>query len=227
MKYVLFLTIIINLTTIDGLFSQAEVPITFNQQFLLTTQHNINNIAGSPYVFDEFKNGNLYYGGGNNVEQIPLRLNLYTDQLEYKSKDGIMAFGNPERIDSVVFEEDIFIYIQKSPLYKVSGYVKLLNNNLPSVLTKMKVDLFKREDPKPFDIEDPKPDRFERVTDSYYIMISDYEIKKITSVKKLIRYLGSHSSELMDYSKEEGISANDPEELTKFLNYYHELEQEL
>jgi hypothetical protein len=89
----------------------------------------------------------------------------------------------------------------------------------------MKVEFFKREDPKPFDLAEPKLDRLERAADRYYLMKSEHEIKRVTSVKKLIKYLGKYSSELTDYSNKEGFSGNDQEELVKLLDYYHELDQ--
>ena len=189
-----------------------------------TTRTKLENIAGTPYLNEKFINGDVYYGGKYKIEQIPLRLNLYNDQLEYKSEEGIMAFGNSDRLDRVVIEEEVFIFIPERHVSKISGFAKSSHAALPSILTKMSVDFFKREDPKPFEIGEAKPDRLERAEDRYYLMKNKREIRRITSVKKLIKYLGEHSSELTDYSKKEGFSGNDPAEFVKLLDYYHELE---
>ena len=133
-----------------------------------------------------------------------------------------MAFADPRHIDKIVIENEIYIYIDKSMGAEVFGFVKKWNAKLPTVLTKMKIEFLNKEDPKPF--EDTKPERFERAMDKHYIMKSKNEIVKVTSVKKLIKYLGTHTEELSIFAKEEKISAGDPEELAKLLEYYHELE---
>jgi hypothetical protein len=208
-----------------SLFSQAEIPPAFNQQMMHSTQDKLENVAGSQYLSEEFNHGVIYYDGKHKVEQLPVRLNIYNDQLEFKSKEGVMAFGNPNRIDSVVIEHQVLIFIRKHRDYKLSGFVKKLNSGSPSILAKMKVEFFKGEDPKPFDLGEPKPDRLERIDDWYYLMKSDRYFQRVKSVKKLIRYLGKHSSELTKYAREEGVSMNDPEGLAKLINYYHQLER--
>ena len=70
---------------------------------------------------------------------------------------------------------------------------------------------------------DPKPDRFEKGANKYYIMKSVQEIEKVTSIKKLIKFLGDHNSELTKFSKEEKISASNDEELAKLVDYFHSL----
>ena len=225
MKWVLLLFTVIYLTSTKYVFAQGEIPPTFNQQMLLSTQDKLKNVAGSPYLYEEFKTGVVYYDGKYKTEQLLLRLNIYNDQLEYKGKEGVLAFGNPHRIDKVVIEDEVFIFISKRADNKIFGYVRKLNTELPSILTKTNVEFFKREDPKPFDFQDAKPDRLERLDDRYYLMKNYDDIKRFTSVKKLVKYLGKYSAELTQYSKEAGISINDPESLVKLINYYHQVDQ--
>ena len=59
-----------------------------------------------------------------------------------------------------------------------------------------------------------------------YIMNADGKIERIKSVKKLIKYLGSHQEELSRFAKKEKISANDPKELAKLLEYFQDLEHQ-
>ena len=181
-----------------------------------------SGIEGSPYLAEEFKKGEVYYGGKYKVPNVPLRLNLYNDQFEYKEKNTVMAFADPKVIDKIVLEDEVYIYIEKNVGSDVDGFVKMWNAELPGVLTKMKTLFKDKEEPKPF--EEPKPDRFERTLDKHYIMMSKEEIKKISSVKKLIKYLGNHTDELSSFAKKEKISSGDPEELAKLLDYYNELE---
>jgi len=180
------------------------------------------DIAGSPYLYEDFKNGDVYYDKKFKVENIPLRLNLYSGDFEYMEKNIVMAFSDPSHIDKVVIGDEVFIYLDKATGNQVSGYVKKRNDKLPCLLTKMETEFLNKEDPKPF--EDPKPDRFHRTLDKNFIMMSDSEIEKVTTVKKLIKLLGNHSSELTSFAKNEKISSGDPEELVRLLEYFHSLE---
>jgi hypothetical protein len=181
------------------------------------------NIKGSPYLHDEFIKGDVYYDKKFKVEQIPLRLNLYNDEFEYQVKSTVMAFSHPNKIDQVVVGEEVFIYLPETPGNMVSGFVRKWNNKSPCLITKMKAEFFNKEDPKPF--EETKPDRFERALDKNFIMMSDSEIEKVTSVKKLIKLLGDHSSELTAFAKKEKTSSGNAEELGQLLEYYHQLNQ--
>lgn len=186
-----------------------------------TTQKGADQIDGSPYLQEDFKPGEVYYDGKYKVENILLRLNLYNDEFEYKDKSVVMAFSNPGRIDKIVIDNELFYYVKETESHKLSGFVKASHEEFPAVLTKMKIDFLEKEEAKPY--VDPKPDRFERTHDKYYIMKSDSEVAKISSVKKLIKYLGDHGTELTKFAKEEKISASDVAELSKLMEYYHSL----
>ena len=191
---------------------------------LLSTQDKLANVAGSPYLSEEFTPGDIYYNlGKNKIEELPVRYNIYNDQFEYKGQRGIMAIGSPQNIDSIVVDDEVFILIPKRPGHNLSGFVRKLNHESPLLLTKMNVEFFKREEKKPFDLDDPKPDRLERMEDRYYLMKDESDIQKISTVKKMIKYLGKHNAELTKYAKKEKVNVTDPESLLKLLQYSHTL----
>jgi len=179
------------------------------------------NISGSPYLSDEFQRGEIYMSGKYKIPNIQLRYNLYNDEFQFKEKNTIMAIADPASIDKIIIGDEVFIYLDKSNQNTVTGYVKMWNSQLPAVITKMKVDFFEKEKPKPY--VEPKPDRFERAQDKQYLMKSKSEIENISTVKKLIKSLGDHEAELTDFAKTEKISAGDPVELSKLLDYYNTL----
>jgi len=182
----------------------------------------ITNIAGSPYLSENFENSDVFYNRKYKISNVPTRYNIYSDQIEYKNKNTTLSFADREKIDSIVSESETFIYLQKSDQHKVRGFAKLWNRQYPAVLTKMKVEFFEKEEVQAF--AESKPDRFERAIDRHYLIRGKDEIEVIKSVKKLIAELGAHTSELTSYAKKEKISSGDPEELAKLLDYFHSLE---
>ena len=216
---------LLSLLSTNFLFSQAQIPLSFNEAAMLAT-NELEDVQGTPYLYEEFKNGEIYYGGKHKIEQIPLRLDLFRDRLEYKDEKGvIMAFGNPDRMDFIIIDKEVFVYLPKNRAYKISGFLKMWNTRMPCILTKMNVNFLKAEEAKPFDLHEPRPDRLERVPDNHFIMVNKEEIERVTSVKKLIKYLGAHSEELTEYAEKIQISQDDPEALAKLVNYYIQLEQ--
>ncbi len=227
MKWCLF--VLIYLLTVINLFSQGFPYPMYDQQNLpdLEPEIELDDVEGTAYLNEEFIFGAIHYGGGKKITQIPLRLNIYHDRLEYQDENGkIMAFGNPEFIDYIVMEKEVFVYLRKSKAYKVSGFVKMWHLYLPTLLTKMEVKFLKGEGKKPFDLhESPNQRRLERIPDIHYVMKSRDEIEKVTSVKKLIEYLGTHEDELNEFVENAEISTKEPEKLALLLNFYHQLDQ--
>ena len=188
------------------------------------TSGGSSEISGSPYLDENFEDSNIFYDEKYRITKVPIRYNIYADQIEYKSSNIILSFANPEKIDSIVSESEVFIYLQKNEHHKVRGFAKLWNDEYPSILTKMKVEFFNKEKAQAF--AEARPARFERAMDRHYLMENEDEIEIIGSVKKLIKSLGNHTSELSDFAKKEKVSASDAAELAKLLDYYHGLNKE-
>lgn len=184
-----------------------------------------NYIEGTRYLQDDFINGDVYYDGKLKFSHVPLRLNLHNDEFEYMENDSIFSFAEPYHIDKIVIENEVFIYLNRIFDADIAGFVKRWNSEFPFLLTKMKIVFFTSVTGLAF--VESKPDRFERTADKHYLMQSENEIIKISSVKKLIKLLCDHSSELSKFAKEEKVSGGNGAELDKLLDYYHKLEQGL
>lgn len=179
------------------------------------------NIAGTPYLADDFQPGNIYYDGKYEISDVPLRYNIYNDEMEFESKETIMAISAPQKIDKVLIGEVAFIFIAQTKGGNPNGYVKKWNPDYPALLTKMTVAFLKQDPVRAY--ETPKPARYERGTDEHYVILAPGKIENVKSVKKLIQILGDHQQELEVFAKKEKISNNDPEELASMLAYYHGL----
>lgn len=182
-------------------------------------------VEGTRYLHDDFVTGEVYYDSNTKILQLPLRLNLHNDEFEFIKNKEVLAFANLERIDKIVLEDEVFIYLEPGEESTVSGFVKSWSPDLPGILTKMHIDFFEKGNVQPF--EERKPDRFVRAADQHYFMKSETEIIRITSVRKLIEILGDHDSALSEFAKEENISRADGAELAKLLDYYRSLENYL
>jgi hypothetical protein len=99
----------------------------------------------------------------------------------------------------------------------------MLNSNTPALFSKMKIAFINRKRSTSH-YEQSNAGRFEREEDKYYILNRNDEVKRVTTVKMLIREFEKHRAELTEYSKSQEISINNPEDLVKLVHYYYELE---
>lgn len=191
--------------------------------YWVSNPFDIEYIEGTRNLYDDFKPGVVSDKDNSNEIHLPIRINLYNDEIEYIKNDTIFWLDNLDRIDKVVMDNHVFIYLEPNRKVSVSGYVVRWNDEYPAIITKMEMELIREG----LDIYKSKPQRFERKKDKHYIMNSLNEAEQIYSVKKLIKYLGTHEQELSDFANKEKISESNPEELAKLLDYYQKLGQDL
>jgi hypothetical protein len=224
-RLLLFLTLLcaLELSCAQGLYVNTGISDLFGDVYRESRIKPENpNISGSPYLNDQFVNGIIYYDGKYKVDNIPLRLNICLDELEYKNRNTVLAVAEPTKIDSIVIDNTTFIYIPSEKHCPISGFVKLSGSELPAILTKYEAVFRNKEPAKPYG--EPKPDRYERAMDRYYLLKADREVSAITSVKKLIKSMGDHEDELKTYAKEHKTSASDLEELIILVDFFHTLQ---
>lgn len=182
---------------------------------------DLNSIEGTRFLHDYFTIGDVYFGDRFRTPQIPLRLNINTDELEFIEDSVIKVYENPKLIDKVVMGDEIFICLS-NPRFKTrkKGFVKMWNLSYPSVITKMRVNCYK------YSVEafsETKPTRFKREKDVHYLIVSEELIVLIPTVQKLIDMLGDHTEELEKFAESENISVDNGADLSRLVDYYHQL----
>lgn len=184
-----------------------------------------SKIEGSPYDHDEFFKGDIYYDVNWRYPGIPMRYNIFNDEMEIKpeGQDQVYAIIPEKRIKKITIQSDTFViadYELKRDL--VSGYFKELAHGKVDLLAKPRVDFREKEVDKGF--VEPQPDRFIRMQDDYYVRKNGKMAEKLPSLKKLIEFIGDHQKQLEEYAKENKISGGNIEDLIQFISYYNALD---
>ncbi|WKN45960.1 hypothetical protein [Tunicatimonas pelagia] len=174
--------------------------------------YEIDAIKGSRFLYDDFLPGTVYFDNKTKFTNIPMRLNLYHDELQYINNDSIYAFATPNRFDSVTIGGEAFIYLDESNNLDLSGFVRIWNSQFPAIVTKMSVGL-------------SVPLRFDRKDDQHYLIRSESDIVMVKSVEHLIYLLCYHSLELEEFAKQEKISSTNGAELAWLVERYREVYQ--
>lgn len=178
------------------------------------------HIAGSPYESEEFVKGEIVTTNNIRYSGIPLQLNLFTNQMEFKSEDNQTFYiGVPEMVEYVLIGHDKYIYCPYSYGSKtVRGYVKVLTEGRVSLLQKKNVILKPAEEAKAY--QEAIPATYVKAADDFFIRVQPGEAKRITHKKDLAEVLGNYPPEMDAFIKKNKIRFTKAEDLKELMDYY-------
>lgn len=181
------------------------------------------DIKGSPYFNDDFINGNVYTTSKTMFSDIPLRLNIFNDQMEFKSPEGnIAAIATPEIIEKVTIEDHVWFYAPYSTAKKIKrGFLKLLVNGEAKLYVRPIVE-FKDAVP-PSGYKDAEPAQFKKQADTYYLRFGEEAAQLIENKKDLEKVFPDHKKEIAAFIKNNKINHRKEDKLKELVDYYNSL----
>lgn len=223
---VLFITIIFS----GSIFSQdtelmQEAWDFFRSEQLQTggwrTILTDNNIQGSPYLNNDFINGTIYTSSNEKYANVPLRYNIFNDELEFRtSENKIQAVATPGIIEKVEFGNCKLVYTDYADINnKDKGYLQQIVDGDASLFVKSEV-LF-REPKEAAAFKEPEPAKFLNKANTYYIQVGDQIPKKVRGKKEIIELFSGHENEIAQFIKKNKIKPRKSESLVELVNYYN------
>jgi len=182
-----------------------------------------SDIEGSAYLNAEFTNGALYTLQKEKYVDVPLRYNLYNDEMEFKnSQNEILAIADPGNIERIEIGNAVFYYMPYLLGKKtINGYFELIISGNVSLYTKHKVSFLAAEVAGAY--KDAKPPRFERSADEYFIKNRNNPASIISNKKDLLDILSDHNTEIESFVKKNKTKVNDLDDLIGVVKYYNSL----
>ncbi len=177
-------------------------------------------IAGNPYLEKSFKKGKIISNVDMQFPEIPLRYNIYTDNIEYKAPNGkIYALKDHNKVKAYQIGDTTFVYL---PFYekknKISaGFFQQLVAGQVSGLVRYKVYLLPAVPEKPY--QKAKPERFSEVSKTFYVRIGDLPARAVTNAKEFIKLFPNHKKPLSQFVKNEKIRLQKQEDFEKLVRY--------
>jgi hypothetical protein len=183
-------------------------------------------IEGSPYYpGPEFVSGTIYHRDSTKTINVPLRLNHFIDEIEFKHGENIMMFVKPDEIDHLEFGHLTFIYSGFAPpigkpdvgFFEVmaKGYCKLLYRRSSEI---------KREDLPVSNFSGGNYRDYFRITEEYYIKKGNEPAEYIRkSKRKILKTLSDHTKELEEYIDKNGLTLKTNEEIIDLIYYFNAL----
>lgn len=181
------------------------------------------DIEGSPYLNDEFKEGTVFMTSKTKFVEMPLRYNIFNDQVEFRSDDGsLMVLSVPEVIEKVEFGETTLEYSVYSQLNKIRrGFFVVLEKGEASLYSRPRVTF--EDARKPGAYSEAKPPRFIKRPDEYYIRIGKEPAELISKKKDIEELFTEHEKEMQEFIRKNKININRPEDLIKVVQFYNSL----
>ncbi len=182
-----------------------------------------SDIEGSPYMNDEFINGSIYTVSKTQYTDVPLRYNIYNDDIEFETpQNDVYALGAPEMIEKVVFGDYTMEYIPFEFAKKIKkGFFKLMLSGKVSLYARPEIQFIEAKEPAPY--KEAEPARFNPKEDRYYIRIGMEAAQLCGNKKDAIAILSDHQKEVESFIKKEKINVKKLEELKSLLEYYNSL----
>lgn len=179
------------------------------------------DIDGSPYMNDEFIKGAIYTTSKTKYSDIPLRYNIYNDEIEFQTPDNsVAALGSPEIVEKVTFGDYTMEYIPFDLARKVKrGFFKVVLKGNASLYARPEIQFVQAKEPAPY--QDAVPAKFLQKGDRYYIRIG-LEAAAVTGNKKdVLALFPNHSDQLEAFIKKDKINVKKEDDLKKLVEYYN------
>lgn len=183
-----------------------------------------DEIEGSPYLDREFVSGTIYTTQRQQFNEIPLRYNIYNDNLEFKTPENeIMALSAPEIVEKAVIGNAILTY---SPFLLANktkkGFFVILEDGKASLYSKPLVSF--KEASAPAAYKDAEPAKFVKKADEYYIRIGSETAVLINTKKDLIAAFPDNTDKIESFIAKNKIKINKAEGLKEVVRFYNSIQ---
>ncbi|MEK9613331.1 MAG: hypothetical protein VW080_05335 [Flavobacteriaceae bacterium] len=189
-----------------------------------STANALNKTKGSPYFEENFQKAQVEYFGNVLKDEIYLRYNAFSDEMEMSS------IPNPKSSDNILIKNNKVSCVMDGSTYRYLGFIK--ENQPPSVgyvkeLFKGKVFSFYERKSKAYmeatvartSLERSFPARFVDKTDYFYSIENGSLMEVKLSKKKISSALKSYSGEIKSFLSNSKMKLKNPEEVIQLLNY--------
>jgi hypothetical protein len=178
------------------------------------------DIVGSPYFNDDFVNGEVYVSETERFSDIPLRYNMYTDQIEFRLADGnVYNFDDPSIIYKVSFNDQDFIFSKFDSNKK--GFFFVLYEG-KSILCERRTKNYTQKIPSK-GIVDEKPAQYTSAPAKSYIILEGRLPQFYGSAKGMVKIFHAQSTVVSNFIKKEKLNVRDSKDVVKVIQFYDSL----
>lgn len=188
---------------------------------------DLRNINGSPYDQNYFQPGNIYSNNELTVSNVPMRYNIFADEIEINtSKDPNHQNVNVLSKSPDIFAKigpDIYVYVENLADKDQSGYFNVLFEGEHFDLYKKSKVTYVEKRFAETTYQRDQPARFDR-TDSYFLVSSSgtfYELPG--NRRRFSAVFTDHSNEIESHIRSNRLDIRNENDLIKIVTFFNEL----
>lgn len=203
-------------------FQNNAINQLLNEHYfkVINTTKTSFDYKGSPYENDTFIKGSLYTSTKQLYTDVPLRFNIYNDNIEFKSEDKTLALENPNLFEFITIGQSKYVYLPYS-VSKITkkGFFKVVEEGNATLLVKPKVVLYEAIRPGPY--QDAVPATFSRTGDEIYIQIGIHEPQLVANKKSLEEIFSDKKDRIAGFLKGNKIKVSSVDSVLKVVKFYN------
>ena len=183
----------------------------------------LKDIKGSPYLNDAFISGTIFTTMKTQFNDVPLRYNLFNDDLEFKNPAGeILALAKPEIVEYAVLGAHRLVYANYSVGGKTkTGFLLVVEDGKAALLSKQSV--IYQEPTEPGAYKEAEPAKFVRRAEEFYIRTGSTTAKPVNNKKSVLEAFPDNRGQMEDFISKNKVRLNKPEGLAEVVKYYNTL----
>ncbi|WP_103071007.1 hypothetical protein [Aquimarina sediminis] len=206
----------------------------FNQVKKLSKEDILANIKGSPYLSENFTQGDVYFEA-DPVGKLYMRYNAFSDEIEVKKNTNDKDYSAliKSKLINCNLNQQQLIYSTYKPIDKMAeeGYLISLTNpsNSYTLYKRIKTIFKDRGVEQATSLSKVSEAKFSTFT-TYYLLAKDSkEAKQLPKKQKKISSLFPEQdrSVISDYIKEQNINPKKEKDLIKLINFVNGLGQKI
>jgi len=220
----------------EGFIYDGGLTIKTSNEFYLYTSNtskNINDflkdneIEGSPYLNNDFIKGYVVTIDSLKYIDIPLRYNIYNDEIEFEQNANVFALDNPLNYNEISIGTHIFLYLAfesgSGDNQNKSTYFEVLNPTQDLLLLKRFGVQFNKVTSAQGYVE-AQPANFKKTPERFYLKFKNNELaKEVGNLKSTLSMFSDRSDEIASFIKKRKLKLRKEEDLITIVNYYNGL----
>ena len=220
--------IVLVLVSFHGMAQQVRDHNEFYNRYMThRVQHGLvqteDLVEGSPHENSDFVAGVVVTKDANRYENIPLRYNIYADEIEFRARDGNVYFlHEPALVDHVIIAGDKYIHaVYASGNRTLYGFFKVKAEGEALLLLRQNMHIRQAEKPQPY--KEAEPARFVRTQDEYFVWNPPAVVQRVSNRREMLAVFYDSRSEMNDFARKNRIRYRQLDDMILLVSHYNSL----
>jgi hypothetical protein len=230
----LYITVFASLLSIYS-FAQPNLNVQTNERaqvndlenivrewnFTNSLKLNVEDVEGSAYLNEEFINGAVILATGAEYSDIPLRYNVYNEQIEFRNHKGdVFNINNPASINKLTIGPSKFIYVKYiRSKNEIHLFAEVIAEGKLSLLKHHRINLQPAKQAETH--KAAQPPKFVKIPSEYLIKKEDGNVQLIKNKKELLNILSDKSKRIEEIIDREKLSVKVEGDLKRIVEFYN------